>query len=92
MKFPNLMNLASYQDLLKGAGCDDLVARDTGRFQGHIELYLKILEMQLGYDALKILDFNRTILAVFGGEMHFAGDLAAQGKLIQGLFVARRKA
>lgn len=91
MKFPNLMDLASYQDLLTAAGCDVLVARDTGRFQESIELYLKMLEMQLGYDALKILGFDQAIMAGLGGEMHFARDLSAQGKLIQGLFVARRK-
>lgn len=92
MKFPNMQDLDSYQTLLQQAGCEIVAARDTGRFHKHIELYISMLEMQLGFDALKIVGFNQEILAGLGAEMHFTRELAAKGKLAQGLFVARRKA
>ena len=92
MKFPNMADLDSYQTLLQQAGCEMVTVRDTKRFQPHIELYISMLEMQLGYDALKIVGFDQEILAGLGAEMHFTQELAAKGKLIQGLFVARKKA
>jgi SAM-dependent methyltransferase len=91
MKFPSLMNLADYPRLLEANGCAIEAARDTGRFHPCIDLYLSMLGLQLTYDALKIIGFDQTMMAGLGGEMMFARELAAQGKLVQGLFVARRK-
>ncbi len=91
MKFPNFWDLLLYQTTLRDAGCEVLTARDTGRYLDCIDLYISMLEKQLGYDALRIVGFDQVALAGLGAEMQFTRQLAAEGKLIQGLVVARRK-
>ena len=90
MKFPNMQDIPGYSALLEKNGCSILAARDTGRFSPCIDLYLDMLNRQLTYDALKIVGFNAEIMQGLGQEMNFARDLAAAGKIVQGLFVARR--
>ena len=46
--------------------------------------------MQLTYDALKRINFDMNLMGALGGEMQFAQGLAHAGKIIQGLFVARK--
>ena len=91
MKFPSIQDVDSYSALFEQAGCEVVSARDTGRFHPGMDLYIAMLENQLGFDALNIIGYDQALMASLGAEMHFARDLAAQGKLIQGLFVARRK-
>jgi SAM-dependent methyltransferase len=92
MKFPNVLTLAEYGALLKASGCTVRVGQDTGRFPGHAALYLEMVEKQLTYDALKIINFDTTVPPVLLGEMRFLQSLAAAGKIIQGLVVARKAA
>jgi SAM-dependent methyltransferase len=91
MKFPNTLTLDGYASLLTANGCEVLVAEDTGRFAPHVDLYLNMLNMQLTYDALKIIGFDMPLMQALGGEMNFMRDLAHAGKIAQGLFVARKK-
>jgi SAM-dependent methyltransferase len=91
MKFPNVQSIDGYQDLLEGAGCEVIRAEDTGRFGPHVDLYLNMLNMQLTYDALKIIGFDQELMQKMGGEMVFMQQLAHAGKIAQGLFVARKK-
>lgn len=91
MKFPNMQDLDGYANLLKQNGCEVLVAENTGRFAPCIDLYLNMLDTQLTYDALKIINFNADMMQILAGEMIFAQQLAHEGKLIQGLFVARKR-
>jgi len=91
MKFPNVQDLDGYRALLEAAGCDVLVAEDTGRFAPHVDLYLNMLNMQLTYDALKIIGFDRDLMAAMGGEMRFMRHLAHDGRIAQGMFVARKR-
>jgi SAM-dependent methyltransferase len=91
MKFPNVESLGGYAKLLEGAGCEVLEATDTERFAPHVELYMKMVEMQLTYDALRILGFDMKALESIGGEMAWMLDLARAGKVAQGRFVARRR-
>jgi hypothetical protein len=63
---------------------------DTGRFATHVDLYLGMLNMQLTYDALKIIGFNTEFMGALAGEMMFMQQLAHDGKIAQGLFVARK--
>jgi SAM-dependent methyltransferase len=90
MKFPNILDLKSYTDLLTERGCKILTAEDTGRFAPHVDLYLNMLNMQLTYDALKIIGFNVPLMESLGGEMNFMRDLAHAGKIAQGKFIARK--
>lgn len=91
MKFPNVENLAGYARLLESQGCEVLVAEDTGRFAPYINLYLSMLDMQLAYDALRIIDFDEHLMQAMAAEMEFMRDLADAGKVVQGRFVARKQ-
>jgi len=90
MKFPNIQDAAGYRKLLVDSGCEVLRIEDTGRFAPCVDLYLKMLNQQLTYDALRIVGYDMTLLGQLGGEMKFVGELAHAGKIAQGLFVARK--
>jgi ubiquinone/menaquinone biosynthesis C-methylase UbiE len=92
MKFPNTLDIDGYIALLTGQGCEVLAAEDTGRFAPHVDLYLNMLNMQLTFDALRIIGFDLPLMESLGGEMNFMRDLAHAGKIAQGLFVARKRA
>jgi SAM-dependent methyltransferase len=92
MKFPNTLTLDGYASLLAANGCEVLKAEDTGRYAAHVDLYLDMLNMQLTYDALKVIGFDMPLMEMLGGEMNFLRDMAHAGKIVQGLFVARKKA
>ncbi len=90
MKFPNVQDIDGYVRLLKSSGCEVRVAADTGRFAPHVDLYLGMLDMQLTYDALKIIGFDTSLMGAMAAEMVFMQGLAHAGKIAQGLFVARK--
>ncbi len=90
MKFPNVQDIEGYKALLEQSGCEVLVAEDTGQFAPHVDLYLGMLNMQLTYDALKIIGFDTNMMSAMGGEMAFMKSLADSGKLAQGRFVAKK--
>jgi SAM-dependent methyltransferase len=90
MKFPNLLNLKNYSDLLTGNGCQILKAEDTNRFAPYVDLYLDMLNMQLTYDALRIIGFDMPLMQAMGDEMKFMRDLAHAGKIAQGIFIAKK--
>ena len=90
MKFANVLSLAEYTALLRKNGCQVLAAKDTGRFAPHVDLYLNMLNMQLTYDALKIVGFDTAVLGALGEEMKFMQKIAHEGKVIQGLIVAMK--
>lgn len=92
MKFPNVEDLEGYAGLLSEQGCEVVVCEDTGRFAPYVGLYLNMLNMQLTYDALRIIGFDSALMQAMGAEMTFMQQLAHQGKIAQGLFVARKKA
>jgi hypothetical protein len=77
--------------LLSENGCEVLTAADTGRFPRYVDLYLDMLNMQLTYDALRIIGFDLPLTGAMGGEMNFMRDLAHAGKIAQGQFIARKK-
>ncbi|MHC4508828.1 MAG: class I SAM-dependent methyltransferase [Planctomycetota bacterium] len=91
MKFPNVQDLEGYRNLLATNGCEVTVAEDTGRFAPYVDLYLNMLNMQLTYDALKIIAFDSALMQSMAAEMTFMQELAHAGKIAQGLFVARKK-
>ena len=91
MKFPNVQDIQGYSDLLEANGCDVVMAQDTGRFAPHVDLYLDMLNMQLTYDVLRTIGFDKDLIATMGQEMVFMQQLAHAGKIAQGLFIARKK-
>jgi hypothetical protein len=68
-----------------------MTAEDTGRFAPYVDLYLEMVDKQLTYDALRILDFNADALGAIGAEMQFLQELAHAGKIAQGRFIARKR-
>jgi ubiquinone/menaquinone biosynthesis C-methylase UbiE len=64
MKFPNVLDFGEYRSLLEECGCRVEMAEDTGRFPSHVDLYLNMLNMQLAYDALKIIGLRHGAHAV----------------------------
>jgi SAM-dependent methyltransferase len=91
MKFPNVQDINGYTTLLKANGCQIQVAEDTGLFPKYVDLYLQMLDMQLTYDALKIIGFDTNLMGVLAGEMVFMQELAHSGKIMQGMFVAQKE-
>lgn len=91
MKFPNVQDLGGYRQLLEKNGCEVVEAADTGRFAPYVDLYLEMVDKQLGWDALRILRFDASAVEAIGREMSFLRDLAHAGKVAQGRFVARRR-
>lgn len=91
MKFPNVLNQAEYRQLLAGNGCEVTACEDTGRFAPYVDLYINMLNMQLTSDALRIIGFDAEMMQAMAGEMAFMQQLAHEGRIAQGLFVARKK-
>ncbi len=91
MKFPNVQDLTGYSDLLTANNCEVITAEDTGRFGPYAYLYLNMLNMQLTYDALKIIGFNSELMQSMGAEIALRQELAHAGKIAQGLFIAHKK-
>jgi SAM-dependent methyltransferase len=92
MKFPNVQDLNGYEQLLAKNGCKVVTAQDTGKFAPYVDLYLSMLDMQLTHDALRIIGFDTKLMGAMAGEMQFMQRLAHEGKIAQGLFVARKSA
>jgi ubiquinone/menaquinone biosynthesis C-methylase UbiE len=91
MKFANVQDIQGYRNLLEKNGCDVVEAEDTGRFAPYVDLYLKMAEMQLTYDALRILNFDTEQLGTIATGFKFFGDLARAGKIAQGRFIAHKR-
>ncbi len=90
MKFPNILDVDDYRALLQESGCEVQTAQDTERFPSHVDLYLKMLNMQLTYDALKLIGFDMELMQAMGGEMAFIQQLADERKICQGRFIATK--
>ncbi|MCU0724957.1 MAG: methyltransferase domain-containing protein [Planctomycetes bacterium] len=90
MKFPSVMDIAGYRAALEANGCEVRIAGDTGRFPQYVDLYLAMLDMQLTYDALRIIGFDADLMGAMAGEMQFMQALAHAGKIAQAAFVAVR--
>jgi sarcosine/dimethylglycine N-methyltransferase len=89
MRFPSILAVSDYRKLLCDAGFRVEVAEDTGRFASHFGLYRDIVRMQMTYDALKAVGFDEQRMEALEREREFIAQLAREGKLIQGMFVAR---
>jgi SAM-dependent methyltransferase len=90
MKFPSIQDRQGYADLLEANGCKVQMAGDTGRFAPYVDLYLDMLNKQLTYDALRIVGFDLALMQAMGNEMAFMQQLAHEGKIAQGIFIAMK--
>ena len=90
MKFPTFASMEDYRGLLEASGLDVERVEDTGRYAPCMDLYIRMLTEQLTSDALRIIGYDMELMGGLGGEMQFIQGLARAGKVVQGLFVARR--
>lgn len=90
MKFPSILSLNEYAEVVRSQGCRVELARDTGRFVPYCALYLEMIEKQLTYDALKIIGFDTAQAETLVNEMRFLLALAQAGKIVQGQIVAHK--
>jgi hypothetical protein len=70
---------------------DFVWGEDTGRFGPYVDLYLQMSDMQLTYDAMKILGFDLEMVGEVASTFKFFQELAHAGKIAQGRFIARKK-
>jgi ubiquinone/menaquinone biosynthesis C-methylase UbiE len=90
MSFANVEDIGGYTRLLSESGCEVLVAEDTGRFPSYMDLYLKMIEMQLTYDVLATLAFRKDLLQTMVEGFRFLGEMSRARKVVQARFIARR--
>ncbi|MCX6639922.1 MAG: methyltransferase domain-containing protein [bacterium] len=91
MKFPYMESLGGYKKLIEKAGLTLVSAEDlTPEFAGYVDLYIKMLVDQLSFDALKIIGDNLELFQGMGGEMQFMSEMAHQGRMGRGRFLARK--
>ena len=91
MKFPNIQDIGGYSNLLRDNGCNVVISDNTGRFAPCIDLYLTMLDMQLTYDALRVIGWDMEMMKALAGEMVFTQQLARAAKIVQAVFVARKR-
>ena len=89
MTFPNLQDVSGYARLLMQKGCEVLAAEDTDRFSAHVDLYIKMIEMQLTYDVLATLAFRADLLKTLLEGFRFLSELSGGRKIAQARFIAR---
>jgi SAM-dependent methyltransferase len=89
MRFPSILAIADYRDLLLETGLRVVASHDTGRFAAHFKLYRDLVIKQMRYDALKAVAFDTERMAALERERDFVAELARQGKVIQAMFVAQ---
>lgn len=90
MKFPSMLSLADYKAVLEKYGTTVDHADDTGRFARALNLYIQVVTEQLAFDVLRILDYSEKSLETIAGELSFMYEMAHAGKIVQGMFVARK--
>jgi SAM-dependent methyltransferase len=90
MRFPSILSVGDYRELLLSAGFGLEVADDTGLFESHFDLYRDMVTMQLTYDALKAVGFDNERMDALEREREFIRQLARDAKVIQAMFIARR--
>jgi ubiquinone/menaquinone biosynthesis C-methylase UbiE len=91
MRFPSVQDIAGYRSLLESNGCEVSVAEDTGRFVPYADLYRQMVDMQLTYDAMRILGFDFELMATVAEAGDFRRELAHAGKIAQARFIARKR-
>ncbi len=87
--FPHTESLASYQDLLEKTGFTIVSAEYLlDLFAECLELWLKMMKVQLTYDVLKILNEDRSLFDKLCEEIQFMIDMARAGKFGRGRIIA----
>lgn len=82
MKFPYMESRKGYESLLKKHGFEVRVSEDlTPEFADYIQFYIDMLNKQLTFDALRIINWDMDLMQAMGGEMTFMLRKAREGAL-----------
>jgi len=65
-------------------------AENTGRFANFASIYLELASKQFKYDILRLLNFNEKFYDALINDLRFTAELAASGKIMQGMIIARK--
>lgn len=88
MKFPYMLSLEEYSNLLERNGFRLTEVSDlTTDFADHLENYIGQLTGQRHFDAMQIIGWNREIFEYMGGEFAFMLKKARDGGFGRGRFV-----
>jgi ubiquinone/menaquinone biosynthesis C-methylase UbiE len=91
MKFPYMESQKGYEKLIADHKLTLIESSDlTEEFAAYVDFYIKMLVDQLTFDALKIIGDDLNLFQQMGGEMSFMGQMAHQGKMGRGRFIARK--
>ena len=90
MKFPDMWSAEDYRQALDAEGCEIVEVADTRRFSRCFELFVDMFELQLGWDALRIVGMEPSLLDLLTKQLAFIRDLGRAGKVEQTRVVARR--
>jgi ubiquinone/menaquinone biosynthesis C-methylase UbiE len=92
MKFPYMESQKGYESLIAKHGLELVSSEDLHEhFASCIDLYIKMLTMQLSYDALRIIGDDMKMFESMGGEMTFMSEMAHAGKFGRGRWIAIKK-
>ncbi len=92
MKFPDMLDLFEYAELLEKNGFEILETADlTQTMAEHIENYLGQLAGQRHFDAMQLLDWNYDVFNFLGAEFGFMLEKAKSGEFGRGRLVAVKK-
>ena len=91
MTFPAIPTVEEYAQMLKKAGFEVEIAENSGRFSPAMNSYVHMLKRQAVYDAKKLLGWDEGAYDKLISDFEFMAKLAREGKIIQGMFVGRKK-
>ncbi|CAK9020099.1 unnamed protein product [Durusdinium trenchii] len=91
MTFPAIPTVKEYAQMLEKAHFEVEVAENSGRFSPAMDSYVHMLKLQAVYDAKKLLGWDDEAYDKLISDFEFMAKLAREGKIIQGMFVGRKK-
>jgi len=91
MTFPAIPTVEEYAQMLKKADFEVEIAENSGRFSPAMDSYVHMLKRQALYDAKKLLGWDEAAYEKLISDFEFMAKLAQEGKIIQGMFVGRKK-
>eukprot|EP00435_Cladocopium_sp_Y103_P073714 s100_g44.t2 len=91
MTFPAIPTVEEYAQMLKKANFEVEIAENSGRFSPAMDSYVHMLKRQAVYDAKKLLGWDEEAYDKLISDFEFMAKLAREGKIIQGMFVGRKK-
>eukprot|EP00437_Effrenium_voratum_P014729 CAMPEP_0181462084 /NCGR_PEP_ID=MMETSP1110-20121109/34210_1 /TAXON_ID=174948 /ORGANISM="Symbiodinium sp., Strain CCMP421" /LENGTH=296 /DNA_ID=CAMNT_0023586727 /DNA_START=61 /DNA_END=951 /DNA_ORIENTATION=- len=91
MTFPAIPTVKEYAHMLQKGGFEVEIAENSGRYLPAMNSYVHMLKRQAVYDAKKLLNWDDEAYNKLISDFEFMAELAQEGKIIQGMFVGRKR-